>query len=649
MANAQYFDLNWTNVGPKSTDLENYSFVGKVDVIFDNYSVHSLYLGADAGGFWKSTDDGKTWTCTSENIPGGVVSIAVNPKDSLNVFAIFNFYANGVKANGRYSYGLFESTDGGDNWTKTSLEMEPYMLINLRKIVFDKVNLKKMYVLGHDRLFVSSNLGKTWKQSKLIPLENESFEDIIVFENGEIAISGENCLYFSDKKQKKWKNKLPENLIGNSIVRISKSENKLWVSVFKKSEKNNFILATEDFGETFEVKRHNLYFKSYVSGIWAFNDTIVYTGGLYLKVSVDGANSFKKVSGNIHSDVRNMFFPDKTNYKKIYVTTDGGLFYSENLGKKWELLSTMSLYQLYSVAVSDDDSCLILTGAHDNGTLFRDRKGKWSHVRGGDGSGVAIDKTGTYRFAYANHNLASFGADKRWKSVKVKTSLFGVNVVQNPVYENVFYAGEYSKTKKSGTIVRSENYGKTFTNADDGLGYSWGVTTAIASPLADKEIVYYACAGIWGNNYYNLQRVEIEGEKITVDKVTSAKPDKKMIVSCIETDDSDFKRLWITFSGFDETKKIYVSYDEGKNWFNLTYDLPNVPVYTVFYADWLDLLLIGNDFGVYYLDGNEWKRFGNLPFIAVTDFDYNEHTKELFIATYARGVWKVNLTHIIHK
>ena len=641
--NAQYDKIKWENIGPEAVDLIDYNYVGRItSIIYNNYS-QNFYLGSATGGFWKFSNNNENWKCTSENIPGGVKSIAINPKDSTNIFAIFSFYANGLKWNGHYSYGLFESKNGGDSWTKTSLNIEPSMMINLTKVVFDKIQQKKMYVLSNDRLYISNNLGKTWKLSSFKPNINENFENIVVFENGQIAISGKNCLYFSDIKQKNWQNKLPEYLIDENYVKISKSENVLWASIYLKS--SDYILSTNDYGNSFTIKKNNnLSFKHYVHGLWTFNDSIIFAGGMFLYFSTDNANSFKKIKGRIHHDIRDVVFPNKNNYEEFYVATDGGVFYTKNLGKSWKIIGTMSLYQCYSVAVSDEDSCLILTGVHDNGTLLKNSEDKWYHILGGDGAGVAMSSTGKHRFAYITKYLRTF-VNGKWKSIDARTNLLGVNPIQNPTYDNIYYVGTFSKTQKKVEILRSTNYGQSFQKIDEVSHHFSGDISAIAVAKSENEIIYVAKVGTWNKNYYNFQRIEIKDDTVINRKFFSEKTDKLVKISDIETHSLFSNTLWITYNGFDENKKISVSYNSGEDWKNLTYNLPNVPVYAVSYIGNLDLLIIGNDYGVFYLtDKKKWEKFGeNLPLIAVTDFDYNNFTKELFIATYARGIWKIPL------
>lgn len=643
VAESQYNDLFWLSVGPYSNNLLNYNNVGRVDFCESNSSVEKIYFGANSGGFWIYDKSKDTVFCTSENIPGGVSRIVINPNDSLNVFAVFGFYANGVKKNMGYSYGLFSSNDGGYTWQKKSLPILAEMLIEIKDIVFDVFNPQKIYALATDRIYYSSDTGNSWQLMKFKPKTNEEFLQIFSMDNGSLVVSGKNCLYFSNERQNKWENKLPDFLQQNSLVKISRSENKLWVAVYNENEKEDFILITSNLGESFEIKRQNLSFKKYVTFIKAFNDSIVFCGGLYLKYSKDGGNTFLNVKGSTHLDVRDVFFPEKNDYSKLYLANDGGLFYTENLGVKWTLISTESLYDCYTVSVSDEDSCVILTGAHDNGSFLMNRQGKWSHILGGDGSAVYTDKKGENMLAYVNKDLKSGTNGKTWKSTKVKNSLFGVKPLHHLTYDSLYYSSTFSKSKNMFAVVKSTDFGKTFQSSDNALGYCWGIITAMEISSGNDEILYFSGFDLWDGKYFNLQQVKVKNGKVTQYELLDERTNKRLFISDIHLDKKN-EQLWITFGGFEKNKKIWKSENEGSSWIDLTFDLPNVPVYAVYYNDNLDLLLIGNDYGVFYLENNKWKKFGkNLPAIAVTDFDINDVTNELYISTYARGIWKIQL------
>ncbi len=637
--NAQFEPKNWKCEGPDSKDLIYYNFVGRINEIEYNKKTDKILFGASTGGFWMCNLNGDSVLCTSDNIPGGVSSIAINPKDSNNILASFVFFANGVKKSFHYSYGLFESKDGGKSWNKTKLDIEPDYIINLNKIIFDKLDERKIFVLTDSFVFVTKNAGKKWSKLNLKPADNEVFIQMTQLDDGSLVVSGKNCIYFSNIKKNIWRNMVPDFLINDCKVMISSYQNTLFAAVYSTKETKNLFLITQNKGESWTIKRHNLSLKDFVSGIWAFNDSVIFTGGVSLFYTVDGGVSFNSVKGNIHPDVRDVLFIDEQDYKKICVATDGGLFYTENLGKSWILLSTESVYQAYSVACSQKDSCILFAGMHDNGTLMRNKSGQWKHILGGDGAGVAVSDDEKYQFAFITQTLKYRNFQNSWNSTGIITDLLGVNPAESKNFTDYFYAGGFSKELSKAVLYSfdAEN------NLKVELDFSWGLVTYIETVDAKREVVLYASASIWKKKYYSLKSVEVFEDTVISTSLIFNECEQNTLISGI-TERNNATEIWISFNSFEPDKKIWYSPDSGKNWTNISLNLPNVPVYAVYYCKYCDLLLIGNDYGVFYFDKNKWSKFGEgLPVVSVTDFDFCDKNKTLYISTYGRGIWSMNL------
>lgn len=626
----------WESFGPNASEIISYKNTGRtLDIQFVNNN-KILLLASSTSGIWRSLDSGKTWTCTSENLPGGVNNIAYDEKNNL-IFIDFSIYLNGLYNNGHYSYGVFVSDDFGETWQATSLTFEPSERTNVADIKISNDKKQIIYVLTNNSLLKSNDLGTTWKDI-FLDTENELLE-MSVLDNNDLIIAGENCLYVSVNKGRKWENVLPDSLQIKSKVSVTAFENTFWASVYNyKKPSENVVIKSNNSGKTLFVADHNLNIRFFVNEIIAFSDSIVFVGGKGLNLSVDGGETFQRINGNFHQDVRHVFLPDTTNLDKIYVSTDGGLFYTKNR-KNFKIVSKMSLFQLFSVAVSQQDSFLLLAGAHDNGTLQKDLNGEWKHVLGGDGGGVFVNDSNSFKVAYASKRLAVFNANiNRWAYKGFKNQHLGLNPMQNPVYGNIVYAATYSNKNQKGAVLRSINSGSSFVE-NNYTSYGIGFISAIEAVNDSVETIFYASSTIWGNNALAFYKSSFSQDTLLTERLLFLKTvaPLKIVDIFIENKTVD---IYIVFDGFIADQKIWHSSNNGQTWDNLTFNLPNIPTNTVFYFDDLGKLLIGNDWGVYVLEGDEWEQFGeNLPYVPVTGIDYNYAIKKLFISTYGRGIW----------
>ena len=82
----------------------------------NNYA-QTIYAGTDTGLLWKTTDAGGNWTKLTDNgLPTRWVNgIAVDPADARHAYVIFSGYREGDNA-----ANIWETTDGGANWTNIS-------------------------------------------------------------------------------------------------------------------------------------------------------------------------------------------------------------------------------------------------------------------------------------------------------------------------------------------------------------------------------------------------------------------------------------------------------------------------------------------------------------------------------------------------
>ena len=148
---------NWNSIGPFTTNIKTGQ--GRVNTfIIDPNNPNIYYVGAPAGGIWKSTDSGENWTPLSDYIPQiGVSGIAIDPNNS----DIIYIATGDDDAYDTYSIGVLKSVDGGTTWNTTGLNFSTTNSTS-NEIYIHPVNSNIIWVATSKGFFKSSNGGTSW-------------------------------------------------------------------------------------------------------------------------------------------------------------------------------------------------------------------------------------------------------------------------------------------------------------------------------------------------------------------------------------------------------------------------------------------------------------------------------------------------------
>ena len=116
-------------------------------------------------------------------------------------------------------------------------------------------------------------------------------------------------------------------------------------------------------------------------------------------------------------------------------------------------------------------------------------------------------------------------------------------------------------------------------------------------------------------------------------------------ISDIGVRPSNSNYVYATFTGYTDGIKVLYSSNSGESWTNISYDLPNIPIWSI-EVDASNNVYIGTDIGVYFksLGASIWEPFYNsLPNAPVSDLSINETSNQLLASTFGRGIWKTEL------
>ncbi len=650
----------WIQVGPNNVPLQANGTkrgIGRVNTIaFHPTDANIIYVGAPAGGFWKSVNGGQTWTTTTDFLTNlGVSDIAINPSNPNEIFII----TGDRDAGDTYSYGLMKSLDGGLTFNITSLSFNITNYYRGNRILIDPNNTDVLIVATSNGIYRSSDGGNTFvntfSSANLTDIEFHTTNSDIIYG----ASKGNTSIYKSTDNGINWSQSgsgLPST---NSVVRACVSvtaDNPSVVYALFGDNNNGFygVYKSIDEGQNWTQQSNNPNLLGWSTTgsdsdgqAWydlAFavdpnDEKILFVGGVNCWRSTDDGqnwslNTHWTGSGGadyMHADEHMLKYNPLNNY--IYSGNDGGLYVSIDNGDNWTDISDgLQITQFYSLGVSQTVQDMVITGAQDNGTFLKDGN-TWDAVIGGDGMECIIDYTNSnimYGELYYGSIRKSTNGGNSFSTISTGNGAWETPYILDRNDPNIIYVG-YDELEKSSD--GGNNWNTITNNQTNG-----GKIDEIAISKSNPAVLYFSD----GANIFKT----IDGGNNWTD-ITNSLPYK--FISYIAVHPTDENRVWVTFSGYDSGEKVYFSIDGGLNWSNISGTLPNIPINTIVLDESSNLqaLYIGSDLGVFTTDStvSDWSGFNNnsLPNVIVSELEIQYQSNKLMASTYGRGLWSIDL------
>lgn len=120
------------------------------------------------------------------------------------------------------------------------------------------------------------------------------------------------------------------------------------------------------------------------------------------------------------------------------------------------------------------------------------------------------------------------------------------------------------------------------------------------------------------------------------------------LMTGLAMDPANPNRLWLSFTGYEPSVKVWRSDDGGINWVNEDPNgsLMNLPCNGIVYQEGIpNRLFLATDAGVWYKDDymTDWVKYGDIPNVRVTELKINRCANKLRAATFGRGLWETDL------
>lgn len=556
----------------------------------------TYYIASAAGGVWKTIDGGLTWKSVFDDQPtSSVGAVAVAPSDP-NVVYVGSGEAN-IRGNVQPGDGIYKSTNGGKTWKHVWKQKG-----QIGRIIVHPKNANVAYaaVLGsafganpERGVYRTQDGGKTWVRVLAKDADTGAIDICFDPNNPHILLatlwqvrrtpwsltSGGpgSGLYRSEDGGDTW-NKigpktdaereaadeedegLPAGPWGRVGIAIAPSDSRRIYALIE-ADKGG-LYRSDDGGEKWELVNAGHYLRQRA---WYFtqvtvdpaNPDVVWCPNVRLLKSIDGGKTFKNFKGPHHVDHHDLWI-DPKNPRRMIDSNDGGVDITLNRGESW-LSPALPISQFYHIRADNRVPYRVMGTMQDLGTASGPSN---SLVAGG----IALSD---------------------WYPVGGGETGF---VVPDPADPDIVYAGEYG-----GYLSRYDRRTKQAANisiypvnpSGKGAGelkYRFQWTAPVMVSPNDPRTLYHAA-----NVLFRSRDGGLSWDKISPD-LTRNDPSKEQWSGGPITGDNTGAEYYCTIFAIAESPKkpgvlwagsddglVHVSLDDGKNWTNVTKNIPGLP------------------------------------------------------------------------
>jgi photosystem II stability/assembly factor-like uncharacterized protein len=678
--------MAWVSLGPYKTIQGEGSDRGELTWQTNVYSIDQstsdpniLYCGAEAGGVFKTSNKGLSWTWASfDGLFRTVTAIQIHPSLTNTVFVgssnqIWKTLDGGINWTSIYSEsgltintirihptspniilagsnkGLLRSTDGGNSWTKImvnviwDIEIQPgngntvFAVVNNPNVnraeFYKSTNGGASFTIKTNGWYNSTATGRNDGGARMTvtPADPNRIYVILIGE----AKTGDNGfigLYRSGNAGESWT--LPNAPTGGPY-----------------NENTHPNLASINPNGT---GFHQGYYNLGIAASHTDPDKVI-LGFLSFWKTEDGGASFNPLGGYqgntpyIHPDQQELLIEGNDQW----LVNDGGINYSNNF-----FANTISHESRTRGVVGSDywgfgsgwNEDILVGGRYHNGNSgYRPSYGD-THLRlGGAEAPTGYVNPGTNQAYFSDINTKLIPLNPLDEVISSpKLSMYphetyfaahSSNLVFDPGCFNHFYIGRHRELWKSVDGGNSYTLLKYFPSASEGAVMPFEVSRSNPNVIYVYQRVTWGGAILWKS---------VDGGANWVQKSfpSSAGGQRSGTMSL---DPENENILWVAFNNDDFTDrgKVYRTDDGGNTWTDLTTNTldGHHPHDILYQAGTNGLIYLGTNKTVFYRDNsmNDWAYLGNgLPALTnVNKFQPFYRDSKLRMASYGAGIWEI--------
>lgn len=662
-----------------------------LDVQFNPQNTNTIFAGAAGGGLWRSYTGGvgvSAWDQVSTGFPVlGVSSIAIVPNDSNTIYIgtgeVYNYQNEhgGLTirvTRGSYGMGILKTTDYGITWTKC-LDWSYNNQRAIQKVRIDPGNYNIIWAATTEGTFKSTDAGQTWNQMHNVLMATDvvinPINSNIVYEACGNLNSAGNGIYRTTNGGSSWvelTNGLPANYGGKALLEIYQSNPQIiFASIGNGSSSGagTWLCKSTNGGDSWSIINTTDYstyqgWYSHWVGVNPTNQNLVLAGGIDVFKSTNGGTTLTQKSywynwyfgvtppggpegppDYVHADQHSITY-HPTNPNIVYLGTDGGVFRSTDGGETFAGCNGgFQTTQFYSQFASSFTSSNIgIGGLQDNATAIYLGTDAWKRVIGGDGCACGINPnnqnimygTYTYLTLYKSTNLGdNFNGITPPNSSGAGFYAPFVICRSNP---NILYAG-------SNFVHKSTNEGSGWTIVNGGQSLDGNPLLAMTVSNFSTDTLYVTTSPISsrGNVFVSFNG----GTSWT--NITGILPDRYLTDIAIAPYNASI--VYVTVAGYGNSH-LFKSINAGQSWIDVGSSLPDAPGYSVIVdPENQNNVFFGNDITVYASTdaGNSWFEYSNgLPEASfIYDLNIVNVNHRLRVVTHGNGVYEADIDLVV--
>lgn len=702
MTEATFQGLQMRNIGPAFTS-------GRIaDIAFHPQDQSTWYVAVGSGGVWKTENAGITWTPIFDDQSSySIGCVTIDPSTPSTIWV-----GTGENVGGRhvgFGDGVYRSLDGGRSWQNMGLESSEH----ISKIVVHPENSDVIWVAaqgplwtqgGERGLYKSTDGGENWTKT-LGDGEWTGVTDLVIDPRNPDRMyaatwdrhrtvaaylgggpgSGIHRSLDGGETWEELTNGIPGVNKGKIGLAISpQNPDRIYAAVELLRTKGG-IFMSEDGGQTWQKQSDAVSGGTgphYYQEIYAspHQEGRLYLVNNSMLVSDDHFKTYRVFNRrDRHGDSHAIAFrDDDPDY--VLLGTDGGLYESYDLGAHWRFIDNMPITQYYKVAVDDAEPFYhVYGGTQDNGShggpsrtdnRHGIRNADWWKTLFADGHQSATEP-GNPNITYAETQQGGlYRIDQiTGEQVAVQPQPAAGEDYERFNWDAPIVVSSHDPKRlyfASARVWRSDNRGDSWTpisedltrdeeritlpimggtqswdNAwDVGAMSNYNTVTSLAESPLDENLIYA------GTDDGIVQVTEDGGQtwrKLMLGSIDGV-PDRAF-VNDIRADLHDANTVYLCLDNHKEgdfAPYLLKSTDRGRNWTSLSSDLPDRHLVWRMVQDHVDpdLLFAATEFGIFFtLDGGqEWiKLEGGAPTIAFRDLTIQRRENDLVAASFGRS------------
>lgn len=603
--------FKYRSIGPALTS-------GRIaDIAVNPENSSEFYVGAAAGGVWKTTNAGVTFKSVFDN--EGSYSIGCITMDPNNHNVIW--VGTGENNNQRslsFGDGLYKSDDGGDSWTNVGLKTSEH----IGMITVDPENSNIVYVaaygpawkVGGERgIYKTTDGGENWERILHVS-DMTGFNEIhmdprdnkVLYATAHQRIrkqwtylggGPESGIYKSTDAGASWNkiNKgLPSGDMGRIGMGISPVNPEFIYAVVEAQEGKGGFYKSTNRGASWQkmnkVTTSGNYYQEVVCDPVDANR--VYLNNTFTQVTTDGGKTFEDRGERSKHYDNHALWIDPNNPLHHLEGTDGGVYETFDRGDTWRFFPNLPVTQFYKVTVDNDYPFYnVAGGTQDNYSVVGPSQNQsdhgvhsfeWLVTVTGDGFESAIDPVDP-NIVYAQAQYGSLARiDKQsGESVRITPKPRAGEAQYNFNWDAPLLISNHDHK----TLYFASN--KLFKSTD--RGDSWEVISDDLDQNIDRNL--WPLMGKW----WPMDAVAKNGSTSRYGSIVSL--------------DESRLQAGLIYAGTDDGQ-ISITENDGKTWTKIN-SFPGVPANTYVY----DLIASKHDVNTVYAAFNNHKSGDFKPYI----------------------------------